>query len=63
MDYDDLTYRQPAEMAKSVSFVRRRLVEAFPYFANIAFDEERTIKKLEEMERVMEQMKGEKFGI
>ena len=62
LDYDDFTYKQPADMAKSVSFVRQRLVEAFPYFANIAFDEEQTVKRLEEMARVMEQMKDEKFG-
>ena len=62
LDYEDFTYKQPADMAKSVSFVRRRLVEAFPYFANIAFDEEQTVKRLEEMAQVMEQMKDEKFG-
>ena len=62
LDYDDFTYKQPTDMAKSVSFVRRRLVEAFPYFANIAFDEEQTIKRLEEMAQVMELMKNEKFG-
>ena len=62
LDYDVFTYKQPADMAKSVSFVRRRLVQAFPYFANIEFDEEQTIERLEEMARVMEQMNGEKFG-
>mmetsp|Transcript_2933 Transcript_2933/g.8532 ORF Transcript_2933/g.8532 Transcript_2933/m.8532 type:complete len:514 (+) Transcript_2933:85-1626(+) len=62
LDYDEFTYKQPEEMAKSVSFVRQRLVEAFPYFANIPFDEQRTIARLEEMAQVMEQMKDEKFG-
>ena len=62
LDYDDFTYKQAEDMAKSVSFVRQRLVEAFPYFFNIAFDEEQTVARLEEMARVMEQMKDEKFG-
>ena len=62
LDYDDFTYKQPEDMAKSVSYVRQRLVQAFPYFANIAFDEEQTVTRLEEMARVMEQMKDEKFG-
>ena len=62
LDYDDFTYKQSEDMAKSVSFVRQRIVQAFPYFANTAFDEEQTVARLEEMARVMEQMKDEKFG-
>jgi len=62
LDYDDFIYKETGDMANSVLFVRQRLVEAFPYFANITFDEQGAIVRLEEMERVMEQMKDEKFG-
>jgi len=62
LDYNDFIYNDPSHMLDSVRYVRRKVVERFPYFAGIKFDDDAAVDRIREMVQVMENMKNEPFG-